>query len=203
MNKDKIIRDLLYNNPQYIRYLKAIKDYSKEDLWIGGGFIRTIVWDYLHHYEDHHTEFLDIDVFYYNPSCIIKDKDVEIEHFLHTRIQNARWSVKNQARMHIHHKGELQYKSLEDALMKFPDTASTIAVKLDNNDNIVIIAPYGFDDLFNLKVKPTPDFFKNPVKRQRYEQRINEKQWKQLWPELDIEYTLSHGSTDTYDIRKL
>ena len=196
MNKEIIIKELLCNNTQYIKYLKAIRNYSKEDLWIGGGFIRTIVWDYLHHYKVHLTEFIDIDVFYYKPTYTNKDKDIEIEQYLHTQIQNVRWSVKNQARMHIHHKGESQYNSLEDALLKFPDTASTIAVKLDRDDNVIIIAPYGYDDLFNFKVKPTPEFLNNPVKRQRYEQRIKEKQWKKIWPKLVIESNLNNKTTD-------
>lgn len=186
--KEELIKGLLYRNNQFIEYLKAVRNFSEEDLWIGGGFIRTIIWDYLHGHKKN-AEFLDIDVFYFQPSCIIKARDVEIEQFLHTQIQNTRWSVKNQARMHVHHKGESQYASLEDALLKFPDTASTIAVRLDNNNDIKFIAPYGFDDLFELKVKPTPAFINNPEKMQRYRQRIDEKLeiWKELWPKLKIE----------------
>lgn len=186
--KEELIKGLLYRNNQFIEYLKAVRNFSEEDLWIGGGFIRTIIWDYLHGHKKN-AEFLDIDVFYFQPSCIIKARDVEIEQFLHTQIQNTRWSVKNQARMHVHHKGENQYASLEDALLKFPDTASTIAVRLDNNNDIKFIAPYGFDDLFELKVKPTPAFINNPEKMQRYRQRIDEKLeiWKELWPKLKIE----------------
>ena len=90
--------------------------------------------------------------------------------------------------MHVHHKGEKQYSSLEDALLKFPDTASTIAVKIDNNDEICFIAPYGYDDLFELKVKPTPTFLSDPDKMLRYTQRIIEKKWQIIWPKLDIEY---------------
>lgn len=187
-NKEELlIKKLLCSNKQYISCLKAIRNYSEEELWIGGGFIRTIIWDYQHHY-DTPTEFIDIDVFYYQLACIVKEKDFEIERYLHTQIQNTRWSVKNQARMHMHHKDEKQYDSLEDALFKFPDTASTVAVRLDVKDNIIFIAPYGYNDLFDLKVKPTPTFLNNPDKMLRYRQRIIEKEWKIIWPKLDIEY---------------
>lgn len=185
-NKDELqIEKILYSNNQYIAYLKAIRSYCEEDLWIGGGFIRTIIWDYLHQYNTP-TEFMDIDVFYFQSSCINKEKDIKIEDYLHTLIQNTRWSVKNQARMHLHNNEE-QYYSLRDALMKFPDTASTVAVKMDCRGDVVFIAPYGYEDLFKLIVKPTPVFFNNPDKMQRYRERVIEKEWKRLWPKLEIE----------------
>lgn len=190
-DKDGLIRRLLYDNQQFIEYIKAVRTYTKEDLWIGGGFIRSIVWNYMHNKKNILHKSIDVDIFYFQTDCILKEKDVEIEQYLHTVINDVNWSVKNQARMHVHHKGEDQYKSLEDALLKFPDTASTVAVKMDNNDVLSFIAPYGFNDLFDLKVNPTPSFATNPDKIERYEQRIKQKRWQKSWPNLKITHIAS------------
>jgi hypothetical protein len=185
-NEGKIqILNILEKNNYCISILKFVKQLSEENLWIGGGFIRNIVWDEKHAHKIN-TEFGDIDVFYFNSKCIDKDRDIEIEKALRKIAPNVEWSVKNQARMHLHN-NEAPYISLEDALSKFPDTASSIVVRLSKNSNIEFIAPYGYSDLFNLLVRPTPIFLNNEIKMQRYYQRINEKKWKVKWPNLIIQ----------------
>ncbi len=182
--KEKII-EIINNNQQFLDYLKTIRCYTQETLWIGGGFIRTIVWDYCHQHK-YPTEFIDIDVFYYQPNNLQKSQDIIIENYLHRIYPNAHWSVKNQARMHLHN-NDKQYKSLEDALSKFPDTASTIAVRLLDNDEFSFIAPYGFNDLFSLVVRPTPTCQHSSLYLDKYRSRIIQKGWKRKWVKLNIE----------------
>ena len=186
VNHEEIITRIINNNKQFLAYLQAIRFYTQETLWIGGGFIRTIVWDYEHKHK-YPTEFIDIDVFYYQPNYLQKEKDLEIETFLHKIYPNAHWSVKNQARMHLHNNEE-QYESLEEALKKFPDTASTIAVRLLKDDSFLFIAPYGYKDLFNLDVKPTPICLQSRSYLSKYRKRIIEKGWKKKWKNLKIHY---------------
>ena len=179
-----LIENFLLKDSFRMDLLDTVRVYRNEQLWIGGGFVRNLVWDRLHNYT--HTELGDIDVFYYNNSELSKDKDVLIESFLNRLRPNIKWSVKNQARMHIHN-NENQYTSLEDSLSKFPETASSIVVRLNESDKIEILSPYGFEDLFNLIVKPTNHFFKDANKMIRFQERFDEKRWDKIWPKLILQ----------------
>lgn len=181
---ETLVLNILSRNIKCIAILKFVNQIKDEELWIGGGFLRNIIWDYKHSYLVN-TEFGDIDIFYFNKKCLDKGRDIEIENKLLEISPNIDWSVKNQARMHIHNDEE-PYVSLTDALLKFPDTASTTIVRLNENNNIEFIAPYGYSDLFNLLVKPTPYYLKDQTKYQKYIDRVLRKKWENKWPMLKI-----------------
>ena len=94
---------------------------------------------------------------------------------------SVNWSVKNQARMHIRN-GNLPYKNCYEAISYWPETATAIAIKLNSDNQIEHIAPYGLNDLFNLVVQPTPNF-----DLITYRSRIANKGWKHTWEKLVIE----------------
>ncbi len=170
IEQNKIIQDIL-----------LILSEQEEELYIGGGIIRNLVWDNLHGYSVP-TEIDDVDIIYYNKDNVTKQYDKKIETELKKQIPNLNWSVKNQARMHICN-NDSQYSSLEDALSKWPETVSAILVRKDSNGMYKIIAPYKYDDLFRLIVVPTPHF-KNKI--EKYRERINKKQWNEKWKKLKI-----------------
>ena len=74
-----------------------------------------------------------------------------------------------------------KYTNTEHAISHWPETATAIAVRLSSNDKIEILAPYGLNDLFNLIVKPTPNF-----DLIIYKKRIEEKQWGKQWQNLKL-----------------
>ncbi|WP_312788923.1 nucleotidyltransferase family protein [Sphingobacterium sp.] len=178
------ILSILEENKKCLSILKFVSQIKDEELWIGGGFIRNIIWDHKHRHLVS-SEFGDIDVFYFNTTNLDKSRDIELEHKLINISPNIEWSVKNQARMHLHN-NELPYSSLNDAISKFPDTASAIIVRLGINNEIEFIAPYGYSDIFNLIINPTPHFLKDKIKIQRFKNRIKEKKWLIKWPKLKV-----------------
>ncbi|MEN7547660.1 nucleotidyltransferase family protein [Rapidithrix thailandica] len=156
--------------------LKTVKNLKLTDCWIGAGFVRNRVWDYLHQKE--RSELNDIDVIYFNSTNKTPERDQQIEGKLISDWPGLNWSVKNQARMHIknHHPG---YMDCEHALSFWSETATAIAVRLNNYGQLECIAPYGLKDLFNLVVRPTPF-----IDLRIYKQRIEQKAWKEKWPKL-------------------
>jgi hypothetical protein len=44
--------------------------------------------------------------------------------------------------------GDIPYKSSLEALIAAPDSISSIGVKKDKADKLLVFAPYGLDDLF-------------------------------------------------------
>lgn len=141
--------------------------------------IRNVVWDYLHEYSAA-TPIDDVDVIYFDPKERTKEHDAAFEAKLRNSIPNLKWSVKNQARMHEMNI-DTPYTSLEDAVSKWPETATAMAARLGAGGEIEVVAPHGFDDLFRLVVSPTPHFL---TRLDRYRSRIIQKNWGHHWPRL-------------------
>lgn len=184
-----VLRQFTVTNSELRQLLTYIKQIEGYDLWLGGGCIRNKVWDVLHHFSDW-TTLEDVDVVYFDGHDTSKVADVGICCLLHAVAPQVAWSVKNQARMHVV-TGEPPCRSFEDAIEKWPETATAMAAKFDDNDKLELLAPHGVTDLFDLKVRPTPYFKKMPEK---YEARLEKKRWKKHWHKLDIEHILEPGT---------
>jgi uncharacterized protein len=164
--------------------LKSVKSLNLPDCWVCAGFVRSKIWDTLHHFSER-TLIPDIDVIYFDATNIDELEEKRLEDLLNSLMPNTPWSVKNEARMHI--KSNLPpYSSSIDAISKFPETATALGVKLDEKDNVILIAPYGIRDVVNLKVKPTPFFTKTKERVEIYENRITKKNWKSIWYKLNV-----------------
>lgn len=133
--------------------------------------------DKLHEIKNAEIDY-DIDVVFYFSENIDKNFETELEKKLINKMPNIKWSAKNQARMHIKN-GHENYANVFEAISHWPETATSIAIKIDEYDNLDLIAPYGLEDLFNLIIKPTPEFDTNIV-----EKRIIEKKWLTKWDKL-------------------
>ncbi|WP_404826679.1 nucleotidyltransferase family protein [Peribacillus frigoritolerans] len=166
--------------------LESAKSLNLPDWWICAGFIRSKVWDVLHDFSVR-TSIPDIDVIYFDPTNIDKYEEMKIEKKLVSLIPNIPWSVKNEARMHV--KSNMPpYSSSVDAISKFPETATALGVKLDENDNVILTAPCGTHDVINLEVKPTPYFKETKERVEIYEDRITKKNWKSTWKKLKVNH---------------
>jgi hypothetical protein len=175
--KDELI-DIITKDEFIIETLDIVKNLKLNDCWVGAGFIRNKVWDILHEIKT--TKLNDIDVVFFDETNISEKLEKEIEQKLTKINPKVKWSVKNQARMHFRN-NHLKYIDTENAISYWPETATAIAVRLNSNDRIEILAPHGLNDLFNLVVKPTPNFDLIV-----FQKRVNEKQWKKQWRNLKL-----------------
>nr|WP_326111349.1 nucleotidyltransferase family protein [Paenibacillus macquariensis] len=97
------------------------------------------------------------------------------------------WSVKNQARMHLRNHVE-PYNSTNDAMSCWPETATAVGVYLDKLDHMRIIAPYGLDDLFQLKVRQSS----RNEDTTYFMKRVADKEWLTRWPNLTLVEMMIH-----------
>lgn len=176
------ILSLIQNDVWMMKVLKTARELHLPDWMIGAGFVRGKVWDFLHGYAER-TPLGDIDLIYFDPSNISEEKEKELECVLKEKM-NEPWSVKNQARMHIVN-GEAPYASSSDALAHWVETPTCVAVRLEDDDTLTLIAPHGIDDLVNLVVRPSPLFSRGI---QIFKDRVQKKQWQKKWPKLTIVY---------------
>lgn len=160
--------------------LGLVRSLKLNDCWVGAGFIRNAVWDHLHgRYTS--VQISDVDVIWYNKNQSNKLDDSKIERQLNALLSSINWSVKNQARMHIRN-GDAPYASATDAMRFWPETATAVAVRKNDRDGLDIAAPFGLNDLFGLKLRPTPDFVN--FKRTIFDTRVEDKGWLKTYPLL-------------------
>jgi hypothetical protein len=178
--QEQIVSSIALGSRAIVDVLIALRD-TDASLYLGGGLIRNAVWDHLHSYTSP-TPVDDVDVIYFDTGNIEKRYDEAINAKLSAQIPNVRWSTKNQARMHLVN-NEPAYETIDDAVSRWPETATAFIVRLDPAGKLVFIAPYGFDDLLRLVVMNTPAF-ENRLETVR--RRIEEKQWQRIWPRLRI-----------------
>jgi hypothetical protein len=181
---------LISGHPLRRQALEVVANLNLPDCWIGAGFVRDAVWDHLH---GHETFFPsgDVDVIWFASETSQGELDRRIEQELRRRLPGLRWSVKNQARMHLRN-GDRPYASVADAMCHWPETATAVAVRYGASGSIEINAPFGLDDLFGLRLRPTPAFLagKLPI----FEERVSSKRWIERYPLLTCEAAAAERS---------
>ncbi len=184
IKSEQDILDLVKNDSWMMNILKTAQTLQLPDWWICAGFIRTKVWDTLHGYTKR-SELPDIDVVYFDRSNTDKYFEKHFESQLRKRLLNEPWSVKNQARMHMKN-GEAPYISTIDAVSRFPETATSIALTLNEKKELILAAPWGIQDLLSIQIKPTPPFKEKETLAAIYKDRVYEKEWKKKWPRVAV-----------------
>ncbi|WP_018664699.1 nucleotidyltransferase family protein [Heyndrickxia acidiproducens] len=132
--------------------LHAVKNLQLPEWWICAGFVRSKIWDMQHGFSIR-TPLPDVDVIYYDRTNVDEKKEKEIEKVLCQIVPNISWSAKNQARMHEKN-GLKPYTSAVDGISKFTETATALGLKLDEQNHIVLAAPWGIGDAVNLDLNP-------------------------------------------------
>ena len=160
--------------------LEAVKSLKLKNWFIAAGYVRNQVWDYLHNNKEKLT-FEDVDIVYYDSSDTTEETDKNYEEQLRAIHSNLNWSVKNQARMHLRNNHE-PYLSIDDAMRRWPETATAVGIKLTNQGRIEVIAPHGLEDLFELKLRQSTYCNDRAI----FMKRIYDKRWLDRWKQLKI-----------------
>ena len=90
--------------------------------------------------------------------------------------------------MHLHSPNTRPYTSSQDAMSKYPERCTAVGLRLLENGQLELFAPYGLDDIFHFYVQPTPHFLEDISRRQLYNKRIQKKEWQKKWSKLQIEF---------------
>ncbi|MGM0845583.1 MAG: nucleotidyltransferase family protein [Bacillota bacterium] len=184
MNKleNEIIK-MIEDDKWMMDILEAANSLNLPDWWICAGFVRSKIWDTLHGFSTR-TEIPDVDVVYFDSSKVDEAHEKVLEKKLAEILPGVRWSVKNEARMHIINNLP-PYTSSVDAISKFPETATAIGVKLDEVGNTILTAPHGLEDVLNMEIRATPHFRSKEL-FYIYEERLIKKNWPSIWKKVKV-----------------
>lgn len=182
MDNVSIVQAIVSDDPVRSRLLEMVRSLNLPDCWIGAGFVRNAVWDYLHG-RGLSPVSTDVDVIWFDAKRCLPEEDEALEILLRGLDPAVTWSVKNQARMHVQN-GDEPYLSTTDAMRYWPETATAVAVRLLADGSCEVAAPLGLDDLFGLIIRPTERF--STSKRAIYQDRFKSKNWMSIWPQLSL-----------------
>ncbi len=170
-----------------MRVLATVRDLALPDWLIFSGAIYQPVWNHLTGRPLEHG-LKDYDLAYFDPS----DTSYEAEDGMIRKVAAAfdpplrtMVEVRNQARVHLwfeDHFGE-PYSPLScsaEALNRFTAPAFAVGARLGTDGQIEVVAPFGLEDLFALRLRPNPErpspaFARTAASAQR------------RWPEIEIE----------------
>lgn len=166
--------------------LSAVQSLKLKSWCIGAGAIRNAVWDHLHGFSEP-SYLADVDVTYFDDVDMSPQTEQRIETVLTATFPQIPWEVTNQATVHRWFEQHFGHpvsalESLEQAVASWPEYATSVGVWLDQNASIQVIAPWGLEDLFQIRVRRNP----TRVSEQTYSQRIEQKQYARRWPKVTI-----------------
>ncbi|MGV3491587.1 MAG: nucleotidyltransferase family protein [Devosia sp.] len=129
----------------------------------------------------------DLDVCYFDPDTSWEAEDVVIRRLA------ARFAglplpvqVRNQARVHLwfpQKYGATDFAPLtssEEMLSRYASTTHAVAARLDADERMTVMAPFGLDDIFAFRMVP------NPVLPNRVSHEAKGARAKGIWPEVTV-----------------
>ena len=188
MKREKELTYIIEYDRRLMNILRIARSAALPNWYIGAGLVRNAVWDYLHDTPGK-TPIRDIDFIYF--SCEKIDES-RIRESLCQALPDVEWDFKNSAFVHEWYqlsKGITRppLHSTEQDIDAWPETASCIGIRSTADDQILIYAPYGIDDLMdtvfrrnkNNTYSVTPEIFR---------QRVIDKHITERWPKATIIY---------------
>ncbi|MEU4623547.1 nucleotidyltransferase family protein [Actinoplanes sp. NPDC023801] len=176
------VATLIESDPEAMRILRAAAVLGLPDWWIGAGFVRNRVWDTISDLPV--LPHRDVDVAYYDARRPDPDEDARAEARAAAVMPGVPWEIRNQARMHLRNRTE-PYTSALDAISRWPETATCVAVTL-RGDSVELVTCHGLADLVGMVVRPSPAF-DHAAGRAVVRRRMENKGWLSRWPGLRLE----------------
>jgi hypothetical protein len=185
---DQELTQLIRSTPWLMSVLETVRACNPPDWLVGAGVIRNLVWDHLHQYQTP-TPLADIDVIFFDPHDVRPEQDQIVQQQLARRLPYVNWEATNQAAVHLWYEDVFGFTvpalhSSEEAVSSWPETATSVAVRLLATDQLHIVAPFGLSDLFNMVWRRNPC----RVTREKFAQRLHSKQILHKWPRVRVIY---------------
>jgi hypothetical protein len=163
-------------------WLLGVLDRAREehlpDWFVGAGAILDVVWDTRFGNGFDRSLVKDVDLVYFDPTDLSKDAERAIE----ARLGPA-WDVTNQAAVHtwFHTKfgGDPvePLTSSEAGIATWPERATCVGARLEDDDTITIAAPHGLDDLLDGVWRSNPVRVSPEEARRRFDRKQVGKRW--------------------------
>lgn len=189
MNEQACAQELTHiirSNPWFMKVLETVRQCDPPDWLVGAGVIRNVVWDHLLGFQKP-TPLADVDVIFFDTDDLSPERDRIVQEQLAACLSDVPWEVTNQATVHLWYKDAFGFPvppflSSEEAVSTWPETATSVAVRLLANDELHVVAPCGLADLLGMVLRRNP----RRVTRELFHQRLQAKRITEKWPRIQV-----------------
>lgn len=185
LSQIEVLEQIIRSNEIIYKVIEGASLLDLEHYYIGGGCISQTVWNYLSG-NDLLYGINDVDFVYFDADHSDYDDENKVIIKIHELFPDIgiEVDVKNEARVHLWYESHngyniKPYTSLEDSINTWPTTATTVGVRLENNQ-FKVYAPFGLNDMFEKIVKAN----KVQITKQIYENKVEK--WIKKWPDLKV-----------------
>ncbi|SNY90336.1 hypothetical protein SAMN04515647_0500 [Cohaesibacter sp. ES.047] len=190
MNEEQrrsLLVQIIRQDDQLMELLAGLRALALPDWRLVSGALYQTVWNRLTNRPQGHG-IKDYDVAYFDAS----DRSYEAEDAVIRRVEEslAQWQgrieVRNQARVHLWYPERFggpypELQNTDESLENYMCTTHAVAVRLEEDGEISVAAPYGLADIFSLTIRPCR---KLPTNRTHYREKAE--RMLRLWPELKV-----------------
>ncbi|WKZ89232.1 nucleotidyltransferase family protein [Streptococcus iniae] len=173
------LRAWILADKDFMGLLQIVEAQQLPDAWVAAGCLRNFIWNKLA-YGTGFDKTTDIDLVFFDADRSYQDS-LEIEKNLKREHPEFKWEVRNQAYMHGHSPETLPYQSTCDAISKYPETCTALALRLTEGF-LEFFIPYGLEVVEKFECRPTPYFLENTKRMELYKKRLGSKKWTEKWP---------------------
>lgn len=178
----KVLENILNLNTKLMAILDILEEVGIYNYYVGAGAINQTVFNYYHGFKIDYG-IKDYDIVYYDEDVSYEKEDIIIKR-LEAKFKDLDVCVdiKNQARVYIWYYEKYgikktPYTSVEDAIASWGATITCVGVRLEKG-KLVVCAPYGLNDIFDMVIRPV----KREFTREAYDERAS--RWMKKWPML-------------------
>jgi hypothetical protein len=179
---ERIIR----SSPVLMEVLEGLREDRLPDGLLVAGAIYNLVWNRLTGRPDLNG-INDIDVFYFDDSDLSYDAEDRVIRRLGARFAHLPLPVqiRNQARVHLWfpQKFGIPFEPLNSSaqmLGRYASKTHSVAARLEDDDSLTIVAPFGLDDIFSFRITPNHVLFNRPAHETKGARA------KSVWPEITV-----------------
>jgi hypothetical protein len=184
--RPKSLNDLeiaLRQNRWLAEILERFEEIGLPDSWLVAGSIAQTIWN-LGCGQTAEFGIKDVDLIYFDQQDLSLEAEIAHERRLRDLFRRLpiKLDVKNEARVHLWYEERFGYSikpylSSADAIATCPTTATAVGVRRICG-KLECCAPFGFDDLLSLVVRPN----KRQITRAIYNAKLD--RWRLNWPQL-------------------
>jgi hypothetical protein len=139
----------------FTEVLRVVRDSGLPDAWVGAGALRDLVWGERFADGFRPAGVRDLDVAFFDPADQSRERDRTAAESLRAGRPDVCWDATNQAAVHRWYpeffgtEPVRPLASVADGVATWPETATAVAVRLGDRDELLVCAPHGLDDLLD------------------------------------------------------
>lgn len=178
---------LIRSSSWLLGVLATVRAVGPAGSWVGAGALRDLVWSERFGTGFEPARVRDVDVAFHDPTDLSRQRDARATAALRHADPSVPWEATNQAAVHTWYPeyfGEpvAPLESVADAVGTWPETATSVAVRLAGTGGIAVCAPLGLADLLDGVWRRNP----RRISLERSRQRLARHRPDHRWPGVRV-----------------